>query len=344
MESRGIRFPLLILIPIFMFFNDTLVCKKVSKYFKSIDGGFSWDTISVSTSFQIENLLKQGNRFWMRTWYSDDFCNSWNNLNPSTLQGNCGFTYPGDYVGVLINNLYSVDFYGSVTRLNPITNDWTELFCFPVDIWSNAEDPMLYTINNSLIITYDSMLYSSYDEGATWNTISMNGLPRHQYLGNKITPTKIVGTNGELYCKVDNNGIYYSHNGGLDWSPLTPTIPFKPSSLTIFNNELYVGSYFRGVWKYDLPVGIKNNSIINNNQIKINSNFSNGILFIEIQNWKNNNWHLRIFDQLGKVSFNKSEINQTEYISASHLSNGIYYCQVYNDENIIGSFKVVIVQ
>jgi hypothetical protein len=325
-------------------FGDTIFCESFYPE-RSYDGGQTWTVLNNGPILSLSTLIKSGNRIyasWQDTYYSDDFGDHWTQLPSTTIQSSCNWTVAGSgSLAVLGNDLYNVTYDGIVSKFDNTSNSWIEVFCFPVQSGSIFIDPLIQTIDNLLIVTYASEMFTSLN-GQVWVSSALNGLPIG-ILGGKICPKSLLGFNGELIGTCGKYGIFHSYNEGNDWQPLTPTTPFDANCLTVFKNQLYAGSFFQGVWANSTILGIKSKNGHKNSDIVIFPNPTSDYLTI---NFSPTMLVSRLFitDQLGRRIFDLPITQNKEVIKVSQLPKGIYFGQLFNKNEIVGNFKFTVLQ
>ena len=200
----------------------------------------------------------------------------------------------------------------------------------------------LQSLSNALVATIDSQLYISTDTGQTWLQPSMNGLPLDIH-GAKVCPHSLVGSYGDIIGQCGKYGIYYTYNLGNDWIPLTSSVPFIPTSLTIKNNQLFAGSYFQGVWTTSTPLGILNDETISS-QFKIFPQPATEDVTIEYTGIKKRLLIYRIFDITGKNILEFSGNSSHSQISLEKFETGVYYVQVMENNKPLAHLKLLVVK
>lgn len=90
-------------------------------------------------------------------------------------------------------------------------------------------------LENKLILATSNTIYSSINNGTTWNIV-VNNLPTPNSI------TELTEYNGILYCSLYNNGIHKSLDGGSTWTPANAGIENKTFyTLQVFDNKIVAG-------------------------------------------------------------------------------------------------------
>ena len=320
-------------------------------FIRSYDRGITWqqglNTGSSSNVVLHSPLIKINNRFYCKTstniFYSDDLGDNWTSLPPLPIISGC--TTSSNFSGTLCaigNDLIANTFTGGIFKFDPVTSSWTYLYCIPSQT-NNSFLSNTTFVNNILISTTASTLYTSLDSGQTWNQSPLNGVPL-DHRGTQLTPHSIVGRNGELIGCVRKNGIYTSSNNGIDWTPLYSNLPFESRNLTLINDRLYIGSEYQGIWRENtiLGVGYISNS---EKELSVYPNPTNGNINITMPESFNENILLKIYDLQG-IFVKSAELESAETdIELENLSNGIYVGKLLSESGKINyQFKISIIK
>ncbi|WP_405382277.1 YCF48-related protein [Maribacter sp. LLG6340-A2] len=90
-------------------------------------------------------------------------------------------------------------------------------------------------IENKLILSTNNNIYSSINNGTTWNVI-VNDLPTPNLI------TELTEHNGTLYCSINNKGVYKSLDGGSTWTAANAGIENETFyTLQVFENKIVAG-------------------------------------------------------------------------------------------------------
>ncbi len=94
-------------------------------------------------------------------------------------------------------------------------------------------------------------------------------------------------------------------------------------------------------YKFPNPIGL-NELKIKNEEFKIYPNPTSEILSIKLEMWNSNeNYTIEITNTLGQIVQTSNIQHQTTALNISNLQNGIYFLQVFNNEKLIGTAKIL---
>ncbi len=331
--------------------GDTIVHFDAYNIKRSTDGGLTFTQVTNSGSFgQGEFICFNGADLYFvntnssKIYKSSDLGTNWTILTAPIQTSPCGQSTISVYsICSKDGNIYAATEEGSIWKISP--NDiWTYLNCYTPNFPTSAHRPIIRNVEDKLIISTDTIMYLSYDNGSTWNSALMNGIQYQVYNNEKIIGSSIIGSGSDLYAVSRNKGIYYSYNDGNDWTKFpTDFYPFIPTAITICNNRLFSGSSDKSVWTTGTPVNIESNYFKKSNQIEIfpNPTKDNFKIFIV----SNEELKLNIFDQYGKEISQLENVKNNESISTIDFSCGLYIVIVKNKSgNIIDRKRLVVVK
>ncbi len=334
----------------FIIKGDTLFTPSYNSLL-SLDGGFTWDTISQNgipngtprdVCFNNEMIFCNGFDY---SYMTNDFGQNWTALPDLPASGPCGVNYSSAHdLCVKNNRLFAVTSDGMVFKLDSLYSSWSFVFCHPYNMWSSY-GANIEVVGNKLIVT-DSSMYISDDDGLTWQYPQMNGLPinsGYPSYGGKYIPTSLVESGGDLIGICGNIGIYYSYDNGNNWSPYPfSTNLFRATSLSVYNNVLFSGSSDKSVWYNSTllsskpPTKPENNFLIFPNPTKD---------YFSIKSEIDQKFNVSLFDNLGKKYFNLIDVSSDKQISIKDLPNGIYHILITDLENENPKwFKLIVVK
>ncbi len=319
--------------------GDTLFYANFDVY-RSYDGGISWTTQTMPT--MVFNMAKKGGRIYASgglTYYSDDLGNHWNQLNATPSQTVCGFSDDGGSICVYANHLFMTGFEGSVFRLNANDLYWTNCFCIPFQQFQSYNEPVLYTLSNSVVIWSDVGMFYSNDTGATWKTCMRQGLPR-DVTGRFVAPYSLVAKGSEWIGAFGKMGVLVSSDNGNHWQPLVNSpSPFIATGLTISHDQLFVATDGRGVWTTMLPLTV-NKLIEKNNQLEIYPNPTCDV--IRLKGLKEGSYPLAVFiyDSNGRLTL-MTKVNSDQSINVGSLMPGYYLARILFTESDFYTFRFV---
>lgn len=321
--------------------GDTLFSTHMNVY-RSYDGGHTWTTLTLPD--MVFYIAKKGNRIFAssgwNTYYSDDYGDTWLLVHLPPQQTVCGFSSQGGSLCVYANHLFFADvFNGAILRLDQNDHNWTHLFCLGFDPFMTYNEPIMLTLNNSVVVSSDVGIFYSNDTGATWTASACNGLPL-SINGTKIYPTSIVARGSDWIAACGKAGVLYSYDSGDNWQPFAGPSPFIATSVTISHDQLFVSTLGRGVWTTSTPLSVMNLSN-QNNSVQVYPNPSSGL--IKIRNLKSTDYPniVYVYDRQGRIVM-RGSISPDQAINLSSLSPGIYFCRIINKANEIKVCRVVV--
>ena len=180
-------------------------------------------------------------------------------------------------------------------------------------------------------------VYKSTDGGFTWDEKN-EGLTNEDYDINTINiywknPEEIfIGTGGNI-------NLFRSTNGGENWLRFDNGLPNTGHVTSIvidtLNDRIYLGRT-KGIYIYDVPTAIKDETIIYADRFLLNQNYPNpfnSITKIRYYIAKNDLVILKVYDVLGRevavlVDEEKKPGTYEIEFNANNLSSGIYFYQI----------------
>ena len=182
---------------------------------------------------------------------SSDGGSSWNDVAPTVLT--TGMYIAATYGVSNTNRIYTTTQGGRVFvtsnaggTWNDVTNDLNSVSNH-TDIALNPNDSKDSWVTISGYTSGDKVWYSS-DVGVSWTNIS-GSLPNVPVNCVVIDPNR---TDHSVYIGTDI-GVFYRDDNLSDWVPFFHGLPnTEVFDLEIENNELFVGTYGRGIWKSKL--------------------------------------------------------------------------------------------
>lgn len=234
----------------------------------------------------------------------------------------------------------------------------------------------IYKFENELLVAGGPLLYSSTDEGMTWNlvvnasntTIKCVAKINHQnsnylfvgtldgvYLSTdngKQWTTKnsgldyknvnvLVAKNDYLFAATENGGVYMTSDFGNNWSAISSGFPQNTSvrAIIIDNNDMYAATAEGTVWKINLSEVIS--EVENNEFHEGNFNiFPNPAIDEIVLNRTDDSFEVfAIVDIYGNVIRKLNLKMQSEKIDLTNLSLGIYFVKNLTTGRIIKIIK-----
>lgn len=106
----------------------------------------------------------------------------------------------------------------------------------------------VYVVDNMVFVQLaDGLLYRSVDQGISWAP-AWSGLPTYQYASSQIPIFDVFRYGNQLVALSTN--LYVSYDEGQHWALYPGPLPTPFSySAKVRNNQLYLGTNDRGVWK-----------------------------------------------------------------------------------------------
>ena len=321
--------------------GDTLFATNFDVY-KSFDGGLTWSTFTIPS--MVFYMAKKGNRLFASstgaTYYSDDFGDTWLLVPDPPPQTACGFSSNGGSLCTYANHLFFADdYFGAIFRLDQNDHSWTYLFCIGFDPFATYDEPIMLTLNNTVVVSSYLGIFHSNDTGATWTASACNGLPL-SINGAKIYPTSIVARGSDWIAACGKAGVLYSYDSGNNWQPFGGPSPFVATGVTISHDQLFVSTLGSGVWTTSIPLSIMNPTD-QNNYVQVYPNPASGV--VNIGNLKATDYPniLFVYDRQGRMVM-RASVNTNEPINLSSLSPGVYFCRIINRANEVKVCRVVV--
>lgn len=237
-----------------IFKGDTIVAVSNEHMGRSFDNGITWDTLpcpGAISPFYNSSLEELNGRLYYSgdaMFYSDDLGVTWDSLPPLPLSTNCSVnnTDTRGFIKVYRNILFATSNSGYIFKLNNANQSWDYLYCVSMTGTSNSN--YLYEADSLLVMAGRAAFVHSADNGITWTTAALNGLPIQNFY--PIVPRNIVSINGIWFGTCGSYGVYSTNDMGNNWSPAYSGNPpfFSSGGLTTLNNVLFAGSGGNSVW------------------------------------------------------------------------------------------------
>ena len=204
---------------------------------------------------------------------------------------------------------------------------------------SNTDTNKIW-VNGTSNISDTSYIYYTSNGGKTWTDITGS------LAGGGFGPMVYVANSNDAIYVAGDGGIFYtdaSQNGWINWSNGFPNIGANSLSINYPSNELVAITFGRGIWETSLygTTGI-NRISVNNNDLAIYPNPSNGNFTIQLKN-ANQNVQLQFFNVLGENVFSTTLNKVSTPLNLSNHPAGIYLYRAMDEQgNLAGEGKVVI--
>lgn len=149
----------------------------------------------------------------------------------------------------LNNKIYAFEQSGIVRYSEDQGDTWTQIFNLQIQL------DKVYKFGNRFYITsvFDNLLYSD-DNFSTINFIKANGLPLDY--DSTYSPIVVMTHIGDTLFGITRNKreILFSLDQGQNWAPYHNGLDVSwvfPSDMCTLNNQLFTGTQYAGVWRYD---------------------------------------------------------------------------------------------
>lgn len=275
---------------------------------KSIDGGYSWATIS-------------------------DFPPDPNSQMYTEISAMAVANSNSNYLYVAKRIHYEYNTPASFYRTTNGGSTWD-------NITAGLPDSLYYTsveVNNTDANTvYVTMagfssgnkVFRSTNAGNTWQNITYN-LPNIPVNCIKCIPNSnnemMIATDIGVYVLMNQSTVWVNKSLGLP-NVITSDIEFNPSL-----NKIYISTFGRGIWATDLDVFVSvQNYNLAEKKFKLYPTLNNGNFSISQSNKQSSNTYylLDIIDIHGKVIYSKKISNQNIQEFKYDLSSGMYYAKI----------------
>lgn len=192
--------------------------------------------------------------------------------------------------------------------------------------------------------SYGFSTFMTTDGGKNWSNISKKN-------GNGIVIRTMVhqpnSLRNALYAGT-NKGIYYTDDSLTEWIPFNKNLPnciVNKLVIQYQTNEIYAGTYGRGIWKTSLlPDNVKEQKNIQS-EVSISPNPSNGKFNIKFEeNTLVNSDELQIIitDVTGRKVYETKKSTATEINIECDLSAGDYYIHlISNQKKFFGKLIII---
>ena len=284
------------------------------------------------------NLLYAG---YTNVWKTTNMGNSWVKISNFSANSkiNALASAPSNSQIIWAANYYSL-YHTTDGGQNWITNSANIGSGEITSIAINKANPNIVWITKSGFYS-TSKVYKTTDAGVSWTNIT-GSLPNYPV----NTIVNAPNTSNAIYVGTDL-GVYYRDDVLGDWVPFMKDLPnVLIQELEIFDqgNKIRAATYGRGLWESVLyPLANSaNNAKINNIDVNIYPNPSEGIIYIKIDNNLNKYSQLSVYNSIGALISTKSILNNKETsINCSEFPKGVYFFKVVSNSQT-STNKVII--
>jgi photosystem II stability/assembly factor-like uncharacterized protein len=345
------------MVPFIDFSNDNTVYSTTEDgaLYNSFNGGASWNNIG-------SGITENGP--WVTRWLQDpESANTlfagYSNVWMSTNQGTSWTP---------ISSFSSTAYEVSALIVDP-SNDQVLYTSWPDSLfmttnqgtnWSNITSNLPVSVavitaialdpnnSNHAWVTFSGYVdtakaFQTYNGGISWTNIS-TGLPN-------------LPVNCIIFQPNDNSGIYVGTDDGIYYRDtiLNNWIPYNTGLPDVIVNDLKIvdagatllaASYGRGAWEtpvYSVPTGINSQSL-NNNELNVYPNPSNGNINLDVTIIKPGNYTLSVYNIMGQIIYTDAINISSHYNANLNLSEypaGVYLITL-NGQGQIMEKKVVV--
>ena len=224
------------------FNGSTLFAGTIWATYKTTNFGISWKNVdSTNNGAGVEKIIVVNNTVFAGTYG--------NGIKKSTDNGqtwyfsNNGLGNDAVVLDLMVNgsNIYAGIFWGVYVSTDNGAN-WINK---SAGIYPGSSVYCLAKSGNNLLAGSDNGVYLSSNDGTSWISVTSE-------IPTRVNDLTISG--GYVYA-ASENGVYQSSDHGLSWSEfnsgLSPNT--KVISIVTLNNNIYIGTNGKGVWKQLLP-------------------------------------------------------------------------------------------
>ena len=183
-------------------------------------------------------------------------------------------------------------------------------------------------INSNIYISIDGGVYSTTDDGDSWNNLGLNGT--------NVEEIYSYGTN--LFAGVSGTGIYLSTDNGSNWNSVNDGLPspIYPQSFVASIDKIFLAAWYEGLYSRPLSELVSSVEDFNNGVVpdyQLNQNFPNPFnpaTSIQYAVGSEQFVSLKVYDVLGNeiatlVSEEKPAGEYEVEFDAIGLPSGIYF-------------------
>ena len=325
---------------------------------RSIDGGNSFqsalagidgnDRNNWNTPVRLSNFDPQIVYYGTNRLYSSTNAELWTAISPDLTDGQhpSGSLSYGTLTAIAssynnLNTIYTGSDDGNVnvtfdggSNWENISNGLPNRYITSIATVPSNNLTAYVTLSGFSDLDYDPHVFKTEDGGQNWIPIAGN-LPN-------IPVNDIVVSPQEDYLILATDlQVWYSANDGLNWNVLGDNLPptiIRDLKIHEPSNTLYIGTFGRSMYSFDLNTLVLNTAVFENNldSIAIYPNPANS--FFNIQHNITSQGRVELFDVSGKrmATLFKGDLTISENtFDISHLERGLYFVKIsYNDTSI----------
>ena len=224
--------------------GDSVIAHRNNNLLLSTDNLNSLDTIDTNLGFSSFRVIHRDGHYFLLgslSFQSTDLMN-WDSLliydNDNVLEN-----YINDVVVTNDNVMLAVG-DGIVYRSEDAGESWNVVLTF----WApGTVRNYLYKVGDRIFLVDNDDWFFSVDNGLTWNSASMTGLPPAEY-DNKPRTFLSIGDN--IYTIAGENEVHLSTDYGENWASISEGLDgYQGNHLFYANDQIYLGSISSGVWR-----------------------------------------------------------------------------------------------
>jgi photosystem II stability/assembly factor-like uncharacterized protein len=310
--------------------NNIYACTGGVGFFRTTDNGASWDNLSLIGE-NIRACAENDSGIFAGT--NDDGVYRSTDDGSTWVQVNNGLNNPTIW-SLCING--SAIFAGGTLLYRSMDNgeNW-------VSLTSGLPNPPLNVnaftkINSDIYISIGGGIYSTTDNGDSWNNLGLNGM--------NVEEIYSYGTN--LFAGVSGTGVYLSTDNGSNWELVSEGLPspIYPQSFVTSGDKIFLAAWYEGLFWRPLSELVSSVEDFNNivpTNFNLYQNYPNPFnptTKIKYSVPQTSQVQIKVYDVLGNeietlVSEEKSAGTYELIWYAVNLPSGIYFYQL-----IAGSF------
>ncbi len=253
----------------------------------------------------------------------------------------------------------NIAFNQLVKKIEMSEADGQTLYCFGRQVLAVSKDKGVtwtdYTINNNNISNIElhptdpgviwvtqggfsdgEKLYRSDNFGRGWNNLSGNlpNIPVRAVFYDDVENDLYVGT---------EMGVFYSDADNIDWVLMDNGLPFTQINefeLQKETRKLYIATYGRGMYEYQLPKTVSSSNDIITSKINVSPNPATDFFNIDFNT--NNIKSVNIYDIKGQLVFTKNTSDKNLNVPTNQWASGVYMIQIQEEKGEPKALKIVV--